>query len=392
MASLFQYNNSWYICYSVVTARLEMAEPAEPSRIAQLVASLYIPIPECLSTTDELGKSLIPSQPFRDRLVPAVFQLFFTGSIHEIDARITLYQRRLSISFRPDPSRPIFVLGLAMTRLKRHMLSNQREDLDKTIVHLTESLLLPPRSWLEHGPLILQALFLLSLALVMRSALSKQSEDATCAAKYLRYLRDQPHRDGFPRHQVTRLLVDALAFRVELGAGNVMQNIGEMAVLCHELLALDMSDVDTTRFITLFARVVLSKISPWVPDQPWDQLVECLRAARKHKPDLGEARFALALSLGCRYCITFMNDDYEEAVSVLEEIFTCSSPGDSRDKFVAIAQGIVRTLAVIRSHQTPEYSVEAIFHARTFLYLLAFSVKEPFHSDVISDLEDTAKQ
>ena len=64
-------------------------------------------------------------------------------------------------------------------------------------------------------------------------------------------------------------------FKVELEAGNVIQNIGEMAVLCRELLTLDMSDFDTARSITLFARAVLLKISPWVPDQPLDQLVDC---------------------------------------------------------------------------------------------------------------------
>ncbi|KAI9461259.1 hypothetical protein BJY52DRAFT_1260339 [Lactarius psammicola] len=80
--------------------------------------------------------------------------------------------------------------------------------------------------------MILQALFFLSYALLTRATLSKQPEDTIYAAKYLRFLRDQPHQAfGFPHHFVTTLLVDALGFQVELEVGNVMQNIGEIAIL-----------------------------------------------------------------------------------------------------------------------------------------------------------------
>ncbi|KAH9057580.1 CHAT domain-containing protein [Lactarius vividus] len=311
------------------------------------------------------------------------------GSIHEIDARITLYRRRLSESSRTDPFRPIFVLGMAIMRLKRYMLSNRSEDLDKSILRFNESILLPLTSLPDHGPLILRALFLLSLALVMRTTLFKQPRDAIYAAEYLRYLRDQPHVFGFPRHHVTILLVDALASQVELEAGNVMQNIDEMAILCRELLILDVSDADTTRFITLFSRAVLSKISPWVPGPILDQLIECLRAARKRKQDLREARFALAFSLGCRYSMTFVNGDYEDAMSILDEIITSSSPGDSQDEFVAIAQGIVIMLAGV-THATSEYSDRALYRARAFLG--SYFLKKPSHFGVVSELKDAAKQ
>ena len=221
--------------------------------------------------------------------------------------------------------------------------------------------------------------------------MSNQPEDAIYAAKYLRHLRDQPHQAfGFPRHRVAKLLLDALAFQVESKAGNVMQNVGEMAVLCRELLT---SDVDITRPILLIYEKVRSRIRPWVPDQPLDQLIECLRAVKKHKPHLREARFALAFCLGIRYCMTFVNDDYEEAASVFDEILTFSSPGDSEDIFVARTQRLVTGLAVIRSktHQTPEYSEEAIYRARAFLS--SPPEEHPFfHSLINRSLEDTAKQ
>ncbi|KAH9017633.1 CHAT domain-containing protein [Lactarius pseudohatsudake] len=352
----------------VVSVRLkmveEMVEPVEPSRIAQLVALLYIPVPECLSTADVLG------------------------SIHDVDARITLHQRRLSISSsRADLSRPIIVLGMAMTRLEQHMLSNQIEDLEQAIVHLTELLLLRPHSWLEHGPNILEALFFLAFALLKRSELSKQPKDAIYAAKYLRYLRDQPHQAfGISRDEVTTFLVRALVVQVMFEVGNVMQSIGEMAVLCRELLALNMS---TTHTVALFATVVLSKFRPEDPDQPLDQVIECLRAA---KHELREARFALAQSLFCRYCMTFLNEDYEEAASVFDGIILSSSRRKSQDNFVATARQMVARLAMIRSmtHDTPEYSEEAIYRARSFLNSLP--QEHPYYSVVSHSLEATAKQ
>src|SRR6266702_800621 len=268
---------------------------------------------------------------------------------------------------RSDPLRLAILLNLALAQLKRHMLSNQREDLDKSIFHLTESILLQPRSWLEFGPMILHILFSLARVLFQRSEVANQPEDAIYAVKYLRQLRDQPHAAfGVPRYEVTALLVDVLAFQAGLEASDVVQCIEEMAVLCHELLTLDSSGGDATHPITRFAMVVRSKTHLWALDQPLNQVIECLRLTRKHKPDLREARYALAWSLFCRYCMTFVNDDYEEAASVFDEIITSSSAGDSQDKFVAIVQQLVTALAVVRSvaHGTPEYSEEAIYRAR----------------------------
>ncbi|KAH9014131.1 CHAT domain-containing protein, partial [Lactarius deliciosus] len=313
------------------------------------------------------------------------------GSIHEVDSFITRYQHFLSASPRSNPLRPAYVFGLAITRLKRYRLLNRREDLEKAIFHLTELMLFLPSSWLEHSPIVLRALFFLAFALLKRSKVSNQPEDAIYAAKYLRHLRDMPHREfRFPRHWVTKLLVDALAFQVESKVGNVMQNVGEMAILCRELLT---SDLDITRSILVIYEVVRKTIRPWVLDQPLDQLIECLRAVGKHKPYLREAHFALAFCLGIRYLMTFVNADYEEAVSVFDEILTSSSPEDSEDKFVARTKQLVTGLAMIRSkaHQTPEYSEEAIYRARTFL--VSPPEEYPFFNSLVNhSLEDTAKR
>jgi CHAT domain-containing protein len=85
--------------------------------------------------------------------------------------------------------------------------------------------------------------------------------------------------------------------------------------------------------------------------------------------------------------MTFENDDYEEAASILDEIITSSPPGD-----VAGLQQIVAELAVVRSttHESPEYLEETIYRTRAFLD--SSSVGEPFHSSLLFDLEGTAKQ
>ncbi|KAI9435386.1 hypothetical protein BJY52DRAFT_1390525 [Lactarius psammicola] len=266
------------------------------------------------------------------------------GSIHEIDSLITQVQHVLSISSRFDPRRHLIVYLLAMLRLLRHMQSNQREDLDKAILHFTESLLVPCL-WLEDGRDILTALFLLAFALLKRSKVSHQPEDVIYAAKYLRHF-------------------DTSLTHLELEAGNVTQDIDEMAVLCRELM--DASDSDTIGPIALFVGLVTSTTTHLAIDPPSNQVIECLRLVRKYKPDLLEARLALAFSLANRYFMTFVNDDYEEAASIFDEIITSSSAGDDQGESVVLIQEFVTMLATLRSSvcKTPEYTEEAIYRAR----------------------------
>ena len=281
------------------------------------------------------------------------------------------------------------MISLAQKRHFRYRQLNQREDLDKEIVHLTELILLSPLSWLQRGPIILSSVYLLASALILRSNASKRPEDAICATKYLSHLRDQPHEIPIlPRFEVTTLLVDALASQVELEAGNVMQNIGEMAVLSRELL--ETSDVDATHLILLIHHVVTSKIRPGVLDQPLDEVIEFWRVARKRRPDLLEGHIAFAVYLAHRYLITCVNDDYEEAASILDDIIT-RSPGNSQDESVyrAYATGFVTELAMVRSrvYQTPENLEEAFYCTRTCAS--SSSVKEHF-PDIVMDLEATS--
>ena len=347
---------------------------------------------------DVPGKLMIPSgsKPFRESDV-----LILTGSTHEIDSSITQLQHHLSMFPRFDPRRHEDVLSLGAQRFLRYTPSNQREDLDKALVHLTESILLSPPFWLQRGPDILAALFLLASALFLRSKVSKQPEEAISATKYFFHLRDQPQEIlGTSRHRVTASVVEALALQVMLEAGNVMQNIWTMAVLCHELLTLKMSnlasDVDAADLIHHIHAVVQPKILDGFPDQPLDELIECLRAAKRHRPDVLEGHVALAVSLSSRYSKTWVDDDYKEAVSVLDEIIAYRSPGNSQDESVAKYRGFatvyVASMAIMRSdaYENPEYLEEAIYRTRTCFSSADFM--EHYHQSLRFDLEDTAKK
>jgi hypothetical protein len=240
------------------------------------------------------------------------------------------------------------------------------------------------------GPLIIHALLFLAGALLKRSAVFKQPEDAIYAAKYLRHLRNQPHQVfGIPRHEVTAMLVDALASQVISEAGNAMCHITEISALCHELFTSDESDSDmSTRSIIFLSRAVLSKFRVWDPDLPLDQVIECLQLVRMRKPELRVARTLLALCLISRYYTTVVNDDYETAASILDEVTPSSSLRDGDDVYVAVLQWLVTMMAVIRSqaHTSPEYSEEAIYRVR------AYQIVHPYDTSFKHSLELVANQ
>ncbi len=102
-----------------------------------------------------------------------------------------------------------------MARFGRYKLSQQKDDLDKSILHYTEAIFLPPFSEVGVSLNIVQLLFRLAFALLHRSEF-EQPEDIKYAIEYLRYLRGLP-LDSFDVHRnsVTTSLIQALAIQVE---------------------------------------------------------------------------------------------------------------------------------------------------------------------------------
>ena len=326
---------------------------------------------------------------FHGRSLLAELGLSFAEPIHEIATAISQSKQLLSALPRSHPLRPNCAYNLAKALADRYGLSNQIDDLDKSILYLTDSLLSPLNSWLTHGPMIVIVLLYLALSLLRRLIVSKEPEDAIYAAKYLRHLRDPACAPiVFMRQSATAWLVDALAFQMELNAsGDVIQTLEEMAVLLHELLTSDAPEDDITRTTALFAAALSSSsVFPFsIPDQALNHIIECLQLARVRKPELRDVHFPLASGLTSRYLNTWVNDDYEEAASIVDEMVTHSLPED-----VPLYQQLVAFLAMLRSivYNTPENSEEALYCARASL--APSSIKNSPHVPDISDILEVA--
>ena len=298
----------------------------------------------------------------------------FTALIHENAAHISKLQMLLSAIPRHNPDRPICAYFLASLLLKRYKLFNQKDDIDKAILYLTDLLLSLPLSRLARGPTTIVALLILAHSLVMRSEVSKGSEDVIYAAKYFRYLRDSVYTPFADQHQqVTASLVETLAFQLEFKASDVVRTLEEMTVLTQELLTSDPSSDRTTRASACFARAA-GKQLPELSPHLLKEIIECLRLAKMQNSELREAHFCISRCLYTRYSYN-LNDKLDEVMSILDEIIASSSPGD---EFLAECQKLVGFLAMLRSAPShPEHSEEAIYRARAFLS--SSSVEDPLY-------------
>ncbi|KAI0291358.1 CHAT domain-containing protein [Multifurca ochricompacta] len=286
-------------------------------------------------------------------------------SIIELDQMITSHQRALSWIPRSHPTYTAYIHLLAKSRFERYKLSEQKEDLDKSIVHYTEAIFLPP-SWGLYLNVV-QIFSLLVLSLFRRSKEFKQPEDAKCAVEYLRYLRGLPLDTFEVSHKiVTTSLVKALAIQVELETGGT-GDIEEMVMLCQELLTCHSSANYTTDAISALAITILRKGKQV---QPLDGVIQCLRDALKIcPPDLDQIPLGLAISLLIRYETNYSNGDYDEAMTLLESVIGSSPLGDDPSQIQIQASVFAASLACMRVgfYPNPEYLEEAISRCRTLL-------------------------
>ncbi|KAH9038510.1 hypothetical protein EDB85DRAFT_2141744 [Lactarius pseudohatsudake] len=137
-------------------------------------------------------------------------------SIADIDCKIAYIQNTLLLYPRPNSLYIIGVQILAMLRLGRFELSQQKADLDKCIVHCTEAIFLPPVSWAGFSLNVVELLFHLASALLQRAKTFGQPRDTKYSIEYLRYLRGLP-LDYFdlPKNVVTMSLIQALVIESE---------------------------------------------------------------------------------------------------------------------------------------------------------------------------------
>ena len=305
---------------------------------------------------------------------PYMIYPFHAGSIADIDRNIAFLQDSISLYPRYHAEYINCVYDLAQERWARYRLSQDKEDLDKSIVRCTEAILLPPVS--RDGPHlnnVVQLLFHLAFCLLELSEALDQPEGVKHSMGYLRFLRGLTlHSVEGSRIGVTTSLIQALAIQVRLNASNGTQNIEEMIILCRELLSLSShtsADFPVAAFRALSMAVGVEVIQGR-PIQLLDEVVECLRDAAKVCPTRSYDVFiALASRLLTRFTETHSNDDYEEAMALLERILDSNQPGGCPDSIRNLASSLVTTFAYFRSNvfENPEYSEVAISRLRTEL-------------------------
>ena len=209
------------------------------------------------------------------------------------------------------------------------------------------------------------------MAIFIRAEGSKQPEDVKCWITHLRYLRGrwpEVHIDGlFP---VVETLVRALAVRVDLGLGDVDQDINEMAGLCDELLNSDFSTNDLADPIMAFVGVVVAHPNgPFRGKIPPDEVIGCLRKAMIQLPDLHLVSIALAQSLYNRILITFSEADFKEGMAILDEVIHFRDPGDRPSQWSEEAFDLAAKFSIARFNASgkPEHLEQAIYRFRTLL-------------------------
>ncbi|KAH9962753.1 hypothetical protein BGW80DRAFT_1463457 [Lactifluus volemus] len=194
--------------------------------------------------------------------------------LSKIEEEIDTHQIVLSSLPRFHPRRAEFLKKLAMWRFKHFKISASRGQLDQSILHWTEIILL-----LRTGPKLATApshLSALANHLLIRWDRFKQPNDIKYCVNYHRYLRDQRLQDVYVSHDIiTSDLVRALREQVESQSrlDNIMENIKEMMILCLELLNSDNLPLATDAFASLIR--VIAKCH-YARKEFQDQVIECL--------------------------------------------------------------------------------------------------------------------
>ncbi|KAH9164568.1 hypothetical protein EDB89DRAFT_409548 [Lactarius sanguifluus] len=239
-----------------------------------------------------------------------------------IDDRITFFQGTRSQFPRSNCIHIVGIQGLARARFMRYGWSEEKEDLDKCILHFTEAILLPPIPTAAPGLNIVELLFRLASALLHRFKKFEQLDDVRCAVEYLRYLQALPLEFDVLRNKVTESLVEALYFHVRLGTQDPRRNIEEMLVLFRELLASDISTDFPTAAFTSLCLVIQTEPFRGRHGPLLDDVIRCLRDAVKACPPhshLHQVHLTLADALHHRFAMTHSRDDYEDARALFEK-------------------------------------------------------------------------
>ncbi|KAI9450792.1 CHAT domain-containing protein [Russula earlei] len=234
---------------------------------------------------------------------------------------------------------------------------------------------------------IVEIFFHITVSFYFWSLETMKPEDVKWCVRSLRYLDDLPlEAFNLSRSVVTGFLVVQLALEMGLDSGDVTLSIEERANLCRELLNSDIPKRSLTVIIVTLADSVHTHfaaehgIGRRVPSE---KVVECLREANKRLPDLQLVSIALAESLLERFDMALLNDDYEEAMVILDKLIV---PDERPSEFKGIALRLVARFAELQANQCgkPEYLGKEICRFQTLLS--GASLEDPLRPDLIEGL------
>ena len=261
----------------------------------------------------------------------------------------------------------------------RFRSSREQAYVEQGIINLTKAILIPlpqdsPSSFLT----ILLIFYYLTLSLFLRIADSKRPDDVKCCVKHFRYLHGQWHEVSmtFPL-PVTIALVHVLAVQVELELGDVDQDVEELADLCDELFNSDISIQSMTGPIADFTRAIHLHLDSFEYKICSEKVTNCLRKAILRLPSLHEASIVLSQSLYNRFIITSSDDDYREAMSILDTVLIFRGSGDepSPYKEEALKQAALLSSSRFDVYGKPEDLEHAIYCHRAMVD--GTSIKDP---------------
>jgi hypothetical protein len=290
---------------------------------------------------------------------------------------------------RSDPQRAVCVQRLARARFKRHAFSGKLDDLEQSILGFAEAIYLQlPRDIPPLDLNFVQIFYYLSLAISFRARMSKHPEDVKYCITYLRYLRKEWNEVSidFPS-PVMATLSCALAVQVELGLGNVDQDIEEMTNLCRLLVKSDLSKDFLTKPILIFAKVVNAHLLRLPNGKiPSEHIIDCLRRAVTQLPDLHDVSYVFTRCLLIRFVITHSDNDYKEGMDILNKIITFRGPGDRWSPWRKMALKLATNFSQTRygASREPEHLEQTI--CRTRAELEETSEKDPNHAAIAKQL------
>jgi len=337
-------------------------------------------------------------------------QSIFSDRLHKLNRDIPVLRHLVTTLPRASPKRIGCIQALANALNERHDMLGQSDDLEQSILHYTEAIFLPhPGHWYRHCPNIIKNLYTTAQLLIYRAMArlaphpiqtnSIQPEDvellkhSVIYVRYLRALAQSPEAFNTLPDGVNGLLACALAVRVRLGLGDVMQDIEEMADLVLELLNSDIWTISTV-VITAFVEVVKFQSSKKAGNKLPTMVIDCLRNLRKariRQPDSDEISVVLACALLDRFVITFSNDDYEEGTAILDKIITSHVPGDEPSHYLRALE-CIHHFAQFRlfASRKPEHLEEAIYRLRNLLTSMSCEdPHRPFLVKLLTSLQST---